>query len=178
MEEMRGAAMAYYANMSEDQQQSFERFNSLMDGNGDGKVRFQEYLDFIRKQGYNHVPSNLFRLLDENNRGYLDFEECVTLFYMISAIGLCSVVDITVSPTCWASISYASNATGLVREPSACVLLVIVIPTSTTNTPPSWTTMISSTPNHGSVINRVSHEPIELIRFLASVKFRTSANLA
>lgn len=84
MEEMRGAAMAYYANMSEDQQQSFERFNSLMDGNGDGKVRFQEYMDFIRKQGYNHVPSNLFRLLDENNRGYLDFEECVTLFYMIT----------------------------------------------------------------------------------------------
>ncbi|KAI8566568.1 hypothetical protein RHMOL_Rhmol02G0050500 [Rhododendron molle] len=84
MEEMRGAAMAYYAKMSDDQRQSFQRFNRLMDGNGDGKVRFQEYMDFIRKQGYDHVPSNLFRLLDENNRGYLDFEECVTLFYMIT----------------------------------------------------------------------------------------------
>ncbi|KAE9452983.1 hypothetical protein C3L33_15113, partial [Rhododendron williamsianum] len=57
MEEMRGAAMAYYARMSDDQRQSLEKFKSLMDGNGDGKVRFQEYLDFIRKQGYDHVPS-------------------------------------------------------------------------------------------------------------------------
>ncbi|KAF7151093.1 hypothetical protein RHSIM_Rhsim02G0047200 [Rhododendron simsii] len=76
--------MAYYAKMSEDQQQSFKRFNRLMDGKGDGKVSFQEYLDYISSQGYDHVPSNLFELLDENNRGYLDFEECVTLFYLIT----------------------------------------------------------------------------------------------
>ncbi|KAG5560454.1 hypothetical protein RHGRI_003689 [Rhododendron griersonianum] len=84
MEEMRGAAMAYFARMSDDQRQSLEKFKSLIDGNGDGKVSSQEYLDFIRKQGYDHVPSNLFRLLDGNNRGYLDFEECFTLFYMIT----------------------------------------------------------------------------------------------
>ncbi|KAG5560450.1 hypothetical protein RHGRI_003685 [Rhododendron griersonianum] len=81
---MRGAAMAYYAKMSEVQRQSFERFNRLIDGNGDGKVSFEEYFDYISIQGYNHLPWNLFQLLDENSRGYLDFEECVTLFYMIT----------------------------------------------------------------------------------------------
>ncbi|KAG5560449.1 hypothetical protein RHGRI_003684 [Rhododendron griersonianum] len=84
MEEMRGAAMAYYAKMSEVQRQSFEKFKSLIDGNGDGKVSFEEYFDYISIQGYNHLPWNLFQLLDENSRGYLDFEECVTLFYMIT----------------------------------------------------------------------------------------------
>ncbi|KAG5560443.1 hypothetical protein RHGRI_003679 [Rhododendron griersonianum] len=84
MEEIRGAAMAYYARMSDDQRQSVEGFISRMDGNGDGKVSFQEYLDFIGAQGYDHVPSDLFRLLDENNREYLDFGDCVTLFYMIT----------------------------------------------------------------------------------------------
>ncbi|KAF7150762.1 hypothetical protein RHSIM_Rhsim02G0045000 [Rhododendron simsii] len=76
--------MAYFANFSEDQGQSYESFTRLMDRNRDGKVSFREYLEFIRKQGYNHVPPNLFMLLDKHNRGYLDFEERVTLFYMIT----------------------------------------------------------------------------------------------
>ncbi|KAI8566556.1 hypothetical protein RHMOL_Rhmol02G0049900 [Rhododendron molle] len=85
MEEMRGAAMAYYANMSIDQQQKLLSFYKSLDTNGDGKVSIPEYLDFLVKKGYTrHMPSNLFKLLDENNDGTLDFEECVTFFYMIN----------------------------------------------------------------------------------------------
>ncbi|KAI8566555.1 hypothetical protein RHMOL_Rhmol02G0049800 [Rhododendron molle] len=84
MEEMRGSAMAYFANFSDDQRQLYESFASLMGRDGDGKVSYREYSEFIRKQGYYDVPPNLFMLLDKNNRGYLDFEECVTLFYMIT----------------------------------------------------------------------------------------------
>ncbi|KAF7115348.1 hypothetical protein RHSIM_RhsimUnG0058300 [Rhododendron simsii] len=78
MEEMRGAAMAYYANMSNDQQQMVLGFYESLDTNGDGKVGVQEYLDFLEQKGYSkrHMPPNLFKLLDENNDGTLDFEEC------------------------------------------------------------------------------------------------------
>ncbi|KAE9455517.1 hypothetical protein C3L33_12565, partial [Rhododendron williamsianum] len=86
MEEVRAAAMAYYANMSIGQKQAVQDFYKSLDANGDGMVTSQEYLDALRKVGLNQTrfPSNLFQLLDKNNDGFLDFEECVTLYYMIT----------------------------------------------------------------------------------------------
>ncbi|KAF7149877.1 hypothetical protein RHSIM_Rhsim02G0046900 [Rhododendron simsii] len=85
MEEMRRVAMAYYVKMSNYQQQMVRGFYRSIDTNGDGKVSIHEYLDFLTQNGYNrHVPPNLFKLLDKNNDGTLDFEECVTLFYMVT----------------------------------------------------------------------------------------------
>ncbi|KAF7150274.1 hypothetical protein RHSIM_Rhsim02G0044800 [Rhododendron simsii] len=152
-----------------------------MDGNGDGKVRFQEYLDFIRKQGYNHVPSNLFRLLDENNRGYLDFEECVTLFYTIT----CNRFVFCGGYNC------KSHLMGLHFVCVECYRVLCSSCYRDTNFDHEHSTFLD---NYDllhtkpweirglvlfSVINRVSHEPNELARFLTSaVKFRTSANLA
>ncbi|KAG5560457.1 hypothetical protein RHGRI_003692 [Rhododendron griersonianum] len=77
--------MAYYTNMSHDQQLMVLGFYESIDTNGDGKVSVQEYLDFLKQKGYNrYVPPNLFKLLDKNNDGTLDFEECVTFFYMVA----------------------------------------------------------------------------------------------
>ncbi|KAG5560459.1 hypothetical protein RHGRI_003694 [Rhododendron griersonianum] len=85
MEEMRGAAMAYYANMPNNQQQMVRSFYESIDRNGDGKVSIQEYSVFLAEKGYKQcMPPNLFKLLDRNNDGTLDFEECVTFFYMIT----------------------------------------------------------------------------------------------
>ncbi|KAF7115347.1 hypothetical protein RHSIM_RhsimUnG0058100 [Rhododendron simsii] len=86
MEEMRGVAMAYYVNMSNNQQQMVLGFYQSIDTNGDGKVSVQEYLDFLEQKGYSkgYMPPNFFKLLDENDNGTLDFEECVTLFYMLT----------------------------------------------------------------------------------------------
>ncbi|KAH7858674.1 hypothetical protein Vadar_026540 [Vaccinium darrowii] len=109
---MHGAAKTYYAHMSNSQHESFQSFYGLMGTNGDGRVSISEYSAFIREQGYDYVPSNLFGLLDKNNTGYLDYEECITFFYMVT----CNRITIT-----------------------------------TMHTPTSWTTMISSTPNHGRI---------------------------
>ncbi|KAH7858483.1 hypothetical protein Vadar_024364 [Vaccinium darrowii] len=85
MEEMRGAAMAHYVNMSNKKQQEVVKFFNSIDKNGDGDVSTEEFLDFIRKKGYNmELPQNVFKLLDENNDGTLNFEETVTFFYMIT----------------------------------------------------------------------------------------------
>ncbi|KAG5554149.1 hypothetical protein RHGRI_011878 [Rhododendron griersonianum] len=84
--------MTYYANMSIGQKQAVQNFYKSLDANGDGKVTSQEYLDALRKAGLNQtsLPSNLFQVLDENNDGTLDLEECVTFYYMITGQRLVS----------------------------------------------------------------------------------------
>ncbi|KAI8566554.1 hypothetical protein RHMOL_Rhmol02G0049700 [Rhododendron molle] len=86
MEEMREAAMAYYANMSKDQQKTLVSFYKSIDANGNGEVSIQEYLDSLVKKGHNlGLHTNLFKLLDKNDHGTLDFEESVTFFYMLTS---------------------------------------------------------------------------------------------
>ncbi|KAG5554147.1 hypothetical protein RHGRI_011878 [Rhododendron griersonianum] len=135
MEEVRATAMTYYANMSIGQKQAVQNFYKSLDANGDGKVTSQEYLDALRKAGLNQtsLPSNLFQVLDENNDG--------------TAKGSYPAMD--VAPTCWASISCASNVTALVRRRrSTSAVHVIVTKTSTMPTLTSSTTLLSSEPNY------------------------------
>ncbi|XP_058201621.1 uncharacterized protein LOC131316316 [Rhododendron vialii] len=86
MEEMREAAMACYANMSNEQQQLVVSFFNSIDAEGDGKVSTAEYLDFLKTKGWcqKEVPQNLFEHVDADNDGTLDFEECVTFYYLIT----------------------------------------------------------------------------------------------
>ncbi|KAE9452986.1 hypothetical protein C3L33_15115, partial [Rhododendron williamsianum] len=142
MEEMRGAAMAYYANMSIDQQQKLLSFYKSLDTNGDGKVSIQEYLDFLVKKGYTRfVPPNLFKLLDENNDGTLNFDECVTFFYMINGLRL--VICDECGSYLWGLYFLCSSSSVTIAE----------LPTSTTNDvvpcepqPPSSTVTIAERP--------------------------------
>ncbi|KAF7150295.1 hypothetical protein RHSIM_Rhsim02G0044300 [Rhododendron simsii] len=78
--------MACYANMSNEQQQLVVSFFNSIDADGDGKVSAAEYLDFLKTKGWcqKEVPQNLFEHLDADNDGTLDFEECVTFYYLIT----------------------------------------------------------------------------------------------
>ncbi|CAL5416559.1 unnamed protein product [Camellia sinensis] len=87
---MRGAAMAYYA--SEQQFQVWNLYKQL-DSDGDGTVKVQDYSDFLKDKDYaKKVPRNLFMnmfsMLNKNGDGTLDFEDCITLYYMIEGRGI------------------------------------------------------------------------------------------
>ncbi|THG06746.1 hypothetical protein TEA_028550 [Camellia sinensis var. sinensis] len=51
MGEMRGAAMAYYANLSSEQQFQAWNLYKQLDSDGDGTVRVQGYSDFLKDKG-------------------------------------------------------------------------------------------------------------------------------
>ncbi|KAI8566567.1 hypothetical protein RHMOL_Rhmol02G0050400 [Rhododendron molle] len=92
MEEMRESAMAYYANMSKKKQKKFQKFYKSIDKNGDGRVNIHEYLDFLKKNDHSlQHKTNLFKLLNKNNDGTLDFDDSVTFFYMLTSnrIAIC-----------------------------------------------------------------------------------------
>ncbi|KAK9288746.1 hypothetical protein L1049_017210 [Liquidambar formosana] len=84
MQEIREAVIAYYKAVAEEYRQVARKFFESMDANGDGKVSLDEYLQFLREQGYTHLKSrNFFDELDRNHDGTLDFEEVLCLYYII-----------------------------------------------------------------------------------------------
>ncbi|KAH7858414.1 hypothetical protein Vadar_023590 [Vaccinium darrowii] len=78
MEEMREAAMAYYARLPNDQKQLVLSFFKTLHSNGDGKASIQEYSDYVKEAGRSKfLTPKLFKLLDKDDDDTLDFEECV-----------------------------------------------------------------------------------------------------
>ncbi|CAH8358117.1 unnamed protein product [Eruca vesicaria subsp. sativa] len=83
MQELHEAAIAYYNNGSTDQQNLAWQFFRSMDGDGDGRVSFHEYTDFLyRTTGFGWVHREMFQELDRNGDGQLDFWEVLTLYYV------------------------------------------------------------------------------------------------
>ncbi|CAN6858249.1 unnamed protein product [Brassica oleracea] len=83
MQELNEAAIAYYNNSSTDQQNLAWQFFLSMDGDGNGRVSFQEYTDFLcRTTGLAWVRREMFQELDRNRDGQLDFWEVLTLYYV------------------------------------------------------------------------------------------------
>lgn len=83
MQELNEAAIAYYNNGSTDQQNLAWQFFLSMDGDGNGRVSFQEYTDFLcRTTGLAWVRREMFQELDRNRDGQLDFWEVLTLYYV------------------------------------------------------------------------------------------------
>ncbi|EOA17432.1 hypothetical protein CARUB_v10005736mg [Capsella rubella] len=83
MDELHEAAIAYYNNGSREQQDLAWHFFRAMDNDGDGRVSFQEYIDFLhRTAGLAWVCPEMFRELDRNRDGQLDFWEVLTLYYV------------------------------------------------------------------------------------------------
>ncbi|KAI8003455.1 hypothetical protein LOK49_LG08G02581 [Camellia lanceoleosa] len=85
--------MAYYANLSSEQQFQAWNLYKQLDSDGDETVRVQDYSDFLKDKGYlKKVPPNLFMnlfsMLDKNGDGTLDFEDYITLYYMIEGRGI------------------------------------------------------------------------------------------
>ncbi|KAL5542372.1 hypothetical protein UlMin_010082 [Ulmus minor] len=83
MEELKQAAVAYYNNSTiEIQQKAWEFFKSI-DTNGDGRISFGEFTQFLHCNGYNCFDPNFFRHLDTNGDQCLDFWEILTFYYLI-----------------------------------------------------------------------------------------------
>ncbi|XVE65804.1 hypothetical protein DITRI_Ditri08aG0028800 [Diplodiscus trichospermus] len=86
MDEIRATALAYYANLPDSQKQKAKKFFKSMDRDGNKKVGLQEYLAELRKRGVTTLTNiSFFKELDEDGNGSLDFNEVMTLFYLIES---------------------------------------------------------------------------------------------
>ncbi|KAF9661079.1 hypothetical protein SADUNF_Sadunf19G0030500 [Salix dunnii] len=76
MEAIRRAATAYYENLPVANKRYDRYIFSSMDKNGDGQINLKEYLEYLSKDNKTALAHpSLFRALDKNNNGSLDFEE-------------------------------------------------------------------------------------------------------
>ncbi|KAB5512122.1 hypothetical protein DKX38_029150 [Salix brachista] len=83
MEEIRRAAAAYYENLPVANKRYARYIFSSMDKNGDGQINLKEYLEYLDKDNKTALAHpSLFRALDKNNNGSLDFEEVIVLYYI------------------------------------------------------------------------------------------------
>ncbi|KAB5512125.1 hypothetical protein DKX38_029153 [Salix brachista] len=83
MESIRRAAAAYYENLPVANKRYARYIFSSMDKNGDGQINLKEYLEYLSKDNKTALAHpSLFRALDKNNNGSLDFEEVIVLYYI------------------------------------------------------------------------------------------------
>ncbi|KAF3457570.1 hypothetical protein FNV43_RR02228 [Rhamnella rubrinervis] len=82
---IRLAAVAYYNNASrQDVKELAWGFFQSIDTNRDGRVSFDEFVNFLHRSGYNCViDPNFFAQLDVNRNGSLDFSEFLTFYYIL-----------------------------------------------------------------------------------------------
>ncbi|XP_059652924.1 uncharacterized protein LOC132300013 [Cornus florida] len=87
MKEMRAAALAYYANLSPQLQELAWKFYETLDADGDKTVSIQEYMAFMREEGYGRpcIRPSFYENLDYNRDGVLDFEEVLTFYYLFKS---------------------------------------------------------------------------------------------
>ncbi|KAJ6422695.1 hypothetical protein OIU84_027628 [Salix udensis] len=86
MEEIRRVAEAYYEHLPENDKKLLKnKFNS-MDKNGDGRISRREYMKYFKKEKAKGLtPQSIFRALDKDENGSLDFEEAKVLFYIMQS---------------------------------------------------------------------------------------------
>ncbi|KAL3812415.1 hypothetical protein ACJIZ3_013683 [Penstemon smallii] len=86
MEELREIAKAHYRAGSPEIQTLAYQFFQSMDTDGDGRVDLQEFLTFMRQQGYPQMRNAyFFNQLDQDGNGTLDFSEVMTLYYIVKS---------------------------------------------------------------------------------------------
>ncbi|CAN6586856.1 unnamed protein product [Malus baccata var. baccata] len=78
MQQIRETALACYDGFSEDRKDKAYAIFETMDSDGDGTVSLYEYEEF-----FGSSDRTSFQQLDANGDGKLDFEEFITLFYII-----------------------------------------------------------------------------------------------
>ncbi|PQP98074.1 uncharacterized protein Pyn_04388 [Prunus yedoensis var. nudiflora] len=86
MEELHAAACAYYDRGNDAIRRAAYDFFQSMDTDGDGRISYAEFNDFVQQSGYNrilHNDPNLFAKLDRNRDSGLDFKELLTFYYII-----------------------------------------------------------------------------------------------
>ncbi|KAF2314066.1 hypothetical protein GH714_021860 [Hevea brasiliensis] len=86
MEEISETAKAYYANLSGKQKRLTTDTFQAIDANGDGKISFNEYAQYLKQKGFKILSSpDFFRKLDKDGNGALDFDEFITVHYICSS---------------------------------------------------------------------------------------------
>ncbi|XP_024196488.1 uncharacterized protein LOC112199748 [Rosa chinensis] len=81
MQEIHNAALAYYHNLSDElKQKASEKFKE-MDSNDNGTISIKE---FRRSLGSSEIK-RCFKLLDKTGDGKLDFNEFITLYYLVES---------------------------------------------------------------------------------------------
>ncbi|KAH7521987.1 hypothetical protein FEM48_Zijuj07G0090100 [Ziziphus jujuba var. spinosa] len=86
MEEIYQAAKAYYNNLTEEQKNNAKIFFVSVDLNGDGNVSISECMEILNKVGFKSCNSTKFLMeLDRNGDGILDFDELVSLYYLVKS---------------------------------------------------------------------------------------------
>ncbi|XP_048235015.1 uncharacterized protein LOC125371088 [Ricinus communis] len=87
MEEISETAIACYANLSSREKRLAKKFFQAMDTDGDGKISFEEYEQYIKtRKGFKTITSpDFFKKLDKDGNGTLSFDEFITLHYVCSS---------------------------------------------------------------------------------------------
>ncbi|KAF5462654.1 hypothetical protein F2P56_018642, partial [Juglans regia] len=83
MEDIREVAKAYYVNLTEQQQEKAQDDFKKMKLENNNSMSLTDFLDFFLQDNYpKTVACSLFKDLDLNGDGSLDFDEFITLFYL------------------------------------------------------------------------------------------------
>ncbi|XP_018810184.1 uncharacterized protein LOC108983101 isoform X1 [Juglans regia] len=83
MEEIREVAKAYYVNLTKQQQEKAQDDFKNMKMENNKSMSLNDFLDFVLQDNYpKSVACSLFKDLDVNDDGSLDFDEFITLFYL------------------------------------------------------------------------------------------------
>ncbi|KAJ6422688.1 hypothetical protein OIU84_027621 [Salix udensis] len=85
-EEIRRVAEAYYKHLPEKDKKLLKNKFDAMDKNRDGQISRREYMKYFKKEkakGFHH--QRIFRGLDMDENGRLDFEEAKVLFYIMES---------------------------------------------------------------------------------------------
>ncbi|KAJ6422681.1 hypothetical protein OIU84_027614 [Salix udensis] len=86
MEEIRRAAGAFYEHLpAKDKKLARKKFKA-MDKSGDGQISLREYEKYLKKiKATDFTHQSLFRALDKDDNGSLDFDEAFLLFYIMES---------------------------------------------------------------------------------------------
>ncbi|XP_047951264.1 uncharacterized protein LOC125196697 [Salvia hispanica] len=86
VEEVREIAKYYYESATPKVKEQAKHFFRSMDLDRNGRINLEEFLSFMRQEGYKQMRSNsFFNMLDTSGRGTLAFMDVITLYYIIKS---------------------------------------------------------------------------------------------
>eukprot|EP00262_Sarcandra_glabra_P001545 TRINITY_DN11687_c0_g1_i1.p1 TRINITY_DN11687_c0_g1~~TRINITY_DN11687_c0_g1_i1.p1 ORF type:complete len:191 (+),score=8.20 TRINITY_DN11687_c0_g1_i1:26-574(+) len=90
MEELRQAAFTYYSVSSKKDKEMAQKIFKKMDKDGNGQVSVVEFSKFVEKAGKGKYTEAIFAELDRDQNGYLDFDDAIVFYYIITARAICN----------------------------------------------------------------------------------------
>ncbi|KAL5542434.1 hypothetical protein UlMin_010144 [Ulmus minor] len=90
MEEIREIALAYYANLQEEEKELARSVFKSVDFNDDGRLTIDEFARLFRDSGENDkllqilTGRSFFKEFDKNEDGFLNFKEFIVFYYLIT----------------------------------------------------------------------------------------------